>query len=228
MIVQKAFSKVRLQGSPFRNFQHRTMSSSTSSNQLIHFGKFEVTDQVFHKSTHCYCLVNIKPILPGHVLVIPYKQHPRMTDLSPHELSDIFLTTQKVQKMLASHYFPREDLKEGSFNVAIQDGPESGQTVPHFHCHIIPRTKESTVIGDGIYDKLQGEEGNVGGGLWDRAVELGERPVQKGKFPKVDDEDRLPRSAEEMNQEAALFREQMRKLGYSEREFDENRRPSIE
>ncbi|RAL60320.1 hypothetical protein DID88_000096 [Monilinia fructigena] len=145
------------------------MSSSTPSDKLMHFGKFEVTDQVFHKSTHCYCLVNIKPILPGHVLVIPYKQHPRMTDLSPPELSDIFLTTQKVQKMLASHYFPKEDIKEGSFNVAIQDGPESGQT--------------------------------------------------------VDDEDRLPRSTEEMNQEAALFRKQMRKLGYTEREFVEKLKP---
>lgn len=116
-----------------------------------------------------------------------------MTDLSPPELSDIFATAQKVQKMLASHYFPAGDIGEGSFNIAIQDGPESGQTVPHFHCHIIPRTKQSAAIGDKIYDKLQGEEGNVGGGLWDRAMDLGERPVQKGKFPKVDDEDRLPR-----------------------------------
>ncbi|TGO64876.1 hypothetical protein BCON_0005g00740 [Botryotinia convoluta] len=211
------------------------MTSHPPPKTLIHFGKFEVTDQasaireqssnlnmfltssqVFHKSTHCYCLVNIKPILPGHVLVIPYQHHPRMTDLSRAELDDIFSTTQKVQKMLASHYFPGQNLTAGSFNIAIQDGPESGQTVPHFHCHVIPRTKESARIGDGIYDKLQGEEGNVGGGLWDRDARMGERPAQKGKFPKVDEEDRLPRSAEVMNQEAALFREQMQKLGYSE------------
>ncbi|THV53925.1 hypothetical protein BGAL_0038g00030 [Botrytis galanthina] len=139
-----------------------------------------------------------------------------MTDLSRAELDDIFSTTQKVQRMLASHYFPGRNLAEGSFNIAIQDGPESGQTVPHFHCHVIPRTKESASIGDGIYDKLQGEEGNVGGGLWDRDALLGERPAQKGKFPKVDEGDRLPRSTEVMNQEAALFREQMQKLGYIE------------
>ncbi|KAF7872354.1 hypothetical protein EAF04_003276 [Stromatinia cepivora] len=221
MIVRQGSRQLRLQVFPFRNPQYRTMTFNTPSKKPIRFGKFEVTDQIFHKSTHCYCLVNIKPILPGHVLVIPYTQHPRMTDLSPLELSDIFSTTQKVQKMLASHYFPGGNLKEGSFNIAIQDGPESGQTVPHFHCHVIPRTKESTVIGDGIYDKLQGEEGNIGGALWDKAVELGKRPVQMGKFPKVDDEDRMPRSMEEMNQEAALFREQMQKLGYSEAEFDD-------
>ncbi|KAF5874419.1 putative bis(5 -adenosyl)-triphosphatase protein [Botrytis fragariae] len=139
-----------------------------------------------------------------------------MTDLSRAELDDIFSTTQKVQRMLAAYYFPDQNLTAGSFNIAIQDGPESGQTVPHFHCHVIPRTQESARIGDGIYDKLQGEEGNVGGGLWDRDARMGERPVQKGKFPKVDEEDRVPRSAEVMNQEAALFREQMLKLGYRE------------
>jgi len=148
----------------------------------------------------------------------PKKIDTKATDLSPPELSDIFLTVQKVQHMLASNYFPNGDLKEGSFNIAIQDGPESGQTVPHFHCHVIPRTKDSAVFGDGVYERLQGEEGNVGGGLWDRAAGLGERPVQRGKFPRVDDEERLPRSTEEMNHEAALFREQMKKLKYSEEE----------
>lgn len=62
------------------------------------------------------------------------------------------------------------------------------------------------MIGDGIYDRLQGEEGNVGGGLWD----LTERPVQKGKFPRVEDEDRKPRSNEVMNAEADMYRELMR------------------
>lgn len=91
-----------------------------------------------------------------------------------------------------------------SFNIAVQDGKESGQTVPHVHCHVIPRTANDPTIGDGIYDKLQGEEGNVGGGLWDRS-----RPEQVGKFPKIEDADRKPRTTEEMNEEAAFFREQM-------------------
>ena len=75
--------------------------------------------------------------------------------------------------------------------------------MPHVHVHIIPRTKESAGEGDGIYDRLQGEEGNVGGALWDR------RPVAMGKFPKIEDVDRKPRSAEDMNKEAGIYREQM-------------------
>jgi bis(5'-adenosyl)-triphosphatase len=77
--------------------------------------------------------------------------------------------------------------------------------VPHVHCHIIPRTTKDSTEGDGIYDRLQGEEGNVGGGLWDQS-----RPTPIGKFPQIEDADRKPRSAEEMNKEAAFFRKQMK------------------
>ena len=125
--------------------------------------------------------------------------------------------------MLAKRYFPSSNptsdnlsssdplssasaLANGSFNIAIQDGPESGQTVPHVHCHIIPRTKESAGEGDGIYDRLQGEEGNVGGGLWD----LEERPEQRGKFPRIEESERKARSKEDMHAEAELYRELMR------------------
>lgn len=164
--------------------------------------------QVFYNTPLCYALCNIKPVLPGHVLVIPYRAVPRFTDLTPAEVTDMFITVQKIQKMLAKQYFKEDGeagkLEDGSFNVALQDGPEAGQTVAHVHCHVIPRSKATSGLGDGIYDKIQGEEGNVGGGLWDS-----KRPVPIGKFPKIEDADRHPRSPDVMNKEAAFFREQM-------------------
>jgi bis(5'-adenosyl)-triphosphatase len=151
------------------------------------------------------------------VLVIPYRHVPRLTDLTTAEVTDLFTTVQKVQKMLARHYFKDTsagsnievgDISNGSFNVALQDGRESGQTVPHVHCHIIPRTKDTMSEGDGFYERLQGEEGNVGGGLWDAKMSE-KRPDTVGKFPKIEDSERIPRSAEDMNKEARFFREQM-------------------
>jgi bis(5'-adenosyl)-triphosphatase len=172
--------------------------------------------------------VNIKPILPGHVLVVPDRQVPRMTDLSPAEITDLFVTVQKVQRMLAKKYFhpapsPSDSSspqvivagdgneegsatvaggipEDGSFNIAIQDGREAGQTVPHVHCHVIPRARGDEA-GDELYDRLQGEEGNVGGGFWD----LG-RPVQEGRFPRIEDSARKPRSVQDMRREAEGYR----------------------
>lgn len=120
--------------------------------------------------------------------------------------------------MLAKHYFPSPGFPEsGSFNIAIQDGEAAGQSVKHVHVHIIPRTEEDGK-GDGIYDELAGEEGNVGGILWDEAVgvmgerRVGERPVPEGRFPKIEDEKRVPRTKEEMKQEAEMFRRGVEEL----------------
>lgn len=77
----------------------------------------------------------------------------------------------------------------------------AGQSVPHVHVHIIPRLKEDGE-GDGIYERLEGEDGNVGGGLWD----LRKRPEVRGSFGKIEEGERRNRSEEEMRREASFFR----------------------
>jgi bis(5'-adenosyl)-triphosphatase len=128
--------------------------------------------------------------------------------------------------MLARHYFSSPQSSDGkpeagSFNIALQDGPEAGQTVPHVHVHVIPRIRGYTAKpgtpgaggGDELYEKMAREEGNVGGALWDR--EQQQRPRPGGAFPPVEDKDRKARSMEEMVAEAELYR---RVLGEMERE----------
>lgn len=63
--------------------------------------------QVFLTTEYSFALVNLKPLLPGHVLVCPSRPHKRLTDLSPPEVTDLFATVQRVERMLARHYFPR-------------------------------------------------------------------------------------------------------------------------
>lgn len=186
---------------------------ATNHGKPIFFGPFEVTPQVFYTTPFSFALVNLKPLLPGHVLVSPLRSVSRLTDLSSEEIGDLFTTVQKVQRMLACNYFSDSNTgkggrpEDGSFNIAVQDGEDAGQSVPHVHCHIIPRLK-SNEEGDQIYDRLASEEGNVGGGFWDRD----QRPKPGGHFPKIEDADRKPRSAEEMNEEAGLYRVQMKRI----------------
>ncbi|KAL1879832.1 Dinucleoside triphosphate hydrolase [Diaporthe australafricana] len=218
--------------------------STNATAKKISFGPYEVTSQVFLTTPHSFALVNIKPLLPGHVLVCPSRPHKRLTDLSLPEVKDLFSTVQRVQRMLARHYFP--DKKEapnssssaaessssppppppqGSFNIAVQDGPEAGQTVAHVHVHIIPRvrgvsSKPEDTAGDELYERMAREEGNVGGALWDRraAEERGGpgRPVPGGSFDRIEDSQRQARSMEEMVAEAEVFRTALRELEESE------------
>ncbi|MCL7041874.1 hypothetical protein MKW94_000535 [Papaver nudicaule] len=69
----------------------------------------------------------------------------------------------------------------------LQDGPHAGQTVPHVHIHILPRTTGDFEKNDEIYDALDEKE--------------------KELKQKLDlDKERKDRSYEEMAQEAAEYR----------------------
>lgn len=173
----------------------------------------------------------------------PSQPHRRLTDLSLPEVTDLFATVQRVQRMLARHYFPppvgEEKQKQkqqpasssptpapappgGAFNIAVQDGPEAGQTVAHVHVHIIPRvsgvsSKPEDTAGDELYERMASEEGNVGGALWDR--QFGDkRPVAGGAFDRIEDSQRKARSMEEMVAEAEVFRRALREMEEEEQE----------
>ncbi|KAI1124974.1 HIT domain-containing protein [Nemania abortiva] len=204
----------------------------------IHFGPFDVTTQIFLTTPLSFALVNLKPLLPGHVLVCPRAPHKRLTELEPAELTDLFGAVQRVQRMLARYYFSQpQEAKEtnteaetnasteqtpapspeaGSFNIAVQDGIEAGQTVPHVHVHVIPRirgatAKDSHTQGDAIYELMAAEAGNVGGALWDRVMKS--RPQPGGGFPRVEDPDRMARSMGEMEAEADAYRDLLASMG---------------
>ena len=113
-----------------------------------YFHKFLVTDQVFFQSRHSFALVNLKPIVPGHVLVVSNRNVPRLNDLTDEESIDYMSSIRKVAKFITHHY------KSDALNIAIQDGIALGQSVPHLHTHIIPRYSVNN-FGDAIYGKLE-------------------------------------------------------------------------
>lgn len=94
-------------------------------------------------------------------------------------------------------------------NIAIQDGPDAGQSVPHVHVHIIPRGKgdlDDRGGNDAIYGMMEGSEGNVGEHLKEAEGH------DKGKgWNGPDAGVRKPRSDEEMRQEADMLRAEMSK-----------------
>ncbi len=162
-------------------------------------GKFLVTSQVFHSTSHSMALVNLKPLLPGHVLVCPQRVAPRLSDLTSDEVSDLFLTVQRVSRVVERVY------RASGLNIAMQDGADAGQSVPHVHTHIVPRQMADLDARGGsaaFYGMLEGEEGNVGR----HQYEMWE---QRPKFPAVDDSERVARSEVEMMEEAKMLAAEM-------------------
>lgn len=141
-----------------------------------------------------FCLVNLKPLLPGHILVCPLRRVQHIDQLSSSEVTDLFSTVQLCSRTLKRVY------NASALNIAVQDGEAAGQSVPHVHAHLIPRRDgdmEERGGGDRIYEELEGEEGDVG-----RHQREAEEKQRRGKLPKVEDDQRKPRSMEEMEREA--------------------------
>lgn len=84
-------------------------------------------------------LTNI-PITPGHCLISPKRVVATVDELTQAELLDIFALLQTVKNGLKTAYGA-----EG-FNCAWNEGEAYGQSVPHFHLHVVPRTPGDTGI----------------------------------------------------------------------------------
>jgi bis(5'-adenosyl)-triphosphatase len=166
---------------------------------------------VFHLSRLSFALVNLKPLLPGHVLVSPRRVVPRFNDLTSAEVADLFATVQRVSRMVERVY------SASSLNIAIQDGEDAGQSVPHVHAHIIPRRRDDLKDRggtDAIYEMMESEDADLSKQFAAKGDE-GIIPETDGdsrpKFPAVDNDARKPRSDEDMQREAQWLAQEMAK-----------------
>ena len=77
------------------------------------------------------------PLTKGHTLIIPKKHYVKIQEMSKEDNWDLFevvrILTGKMERLAPSSL------------VAIHNGKESGQEVPHVHVHIIPRNTDDSV-----------------------------------------------------------------------------------
>jgi histidine triad (HIT) family protein len=85
-------------------------------------------------------VMDLFPATPGHVLVLP-KQHIETLYEMPADLgARIMATAILVAKVI------KEKLSPEGLNFIQSNEAAAGQTVPHFHLHIVPRYKGDPVI----------------------------------------------------------------------------------
>ena len=92
--------------------------------------------------------MDISPVTPGHLLVIPIRHAVYLSELDPADGARLFEVAQRLVAAL------REAARSGgprceAANFFLADGEQAGQEVPHVHLHLIPRFQ-----GDGFGLKL--------------------------------------------------------------------------
>ena len=96
----------------------------------------EIKSKFLKETETSVAFLDAFPLTTGHVLVIPKNHHQKIQDLSPEENSDLFsLVHQMMSKV---------DAITGSTLIAIHNGEDAGQEIPHVHVHLVPRSKDDS------------------------------------------------------------------------------------
>lgn len=95
-----------------------------------------------------YVLSNIRPAAKGHCLVIPKRHVENVKMLSDHEAEQLFSTVKMVSQKLT------DALQPIGCNYGFNEGTYAGQSVSHFHFHIMPRFKDDNVREYHVFHRL--------------------------------------------------------------------------
>ena len=75
------------------------------------------------------------PVSKGHTLLIPKEHFDTYFDLPDFYTKSLDLAIKNVKKILDEKFYP------DGYNIGFNCGETAGQTIMHFHIHIIPRYK---------------------------------------------------------------------------------------
>lgn len=91
-------------------------------------------DQIILRNELAYALLDVFPVTPLHLLVIPLRHIPDYFSLSSAEL----LACDDLLRSAHDRYRSQDPSIEG-FNIGLNVGAAAGQTIFHCHFHLIPR-----------------------------------------------------------------------------------------
>jgi histidine triad (HIT) family protein len=92
----------------------------------------QIPAKIIYQDEDVVSFVDINPKAPQHVLVVPRRHIPSMTDLTPADgplLASIFTAATKIARELG--------VDESGFRFVVNVGPDSGQSVFHLHFHLL-------------------------------------------------------------------------------------------
>jgi ATP adenylyltransferase len=86
----------------------------------------------FYEDELIFISLNLYPYNPGHCMIVPNRHILRILDLTKEEAERIFRTIQGLQLLFDNLYSPK------GYNVGFNEGL-AGASIPHLHCHFVPR-----------------------------------------------------------------------------------------
>lgn len=100
----------------------------------------EIKARTILENKHAWAFPTNIPIVPGHILISPKRCVAKFEDMTKIEIEAVFNLFHKLKTALEKTF------KADGFNMAWNEGVLAGQSVPHFHLHVLPRKDGDTGI----------------------------------------------------------------------------------
>ena len=97
----------------------------------------EIPGKIIYEDDVCIAFLDLSQATYGHTLVIPKKHYANILEVDDETLAHVM----KIVKNLANQIVEKLDAK--GVNVLTNTNEVAGQTVHHFHIHILPRYDEN-------------------------------------------------------------------------------------
>ncbi len=99
----------------------------------------EISSVSLYEDDDFKVIMDISPAAKGHAVLIPKKHFANLFELDEETAAKVFVVVSKVAKAM------KEELQCDGLNILQNNGEAAGQTVFHFHIHLIPR-----YLGDAV------------------------------------------------------------------------------
>ena len=96
----------------------------------------EIPAKILVETKSCIGFLDAFPLARGHALVIPKNHYEKLLDLPTDINTEVFSTVHSL--------ISRVDSLTGATLMAVHNGKDSGQEIPHVHVHLIPRSSEDS------------------------------------------------------------------------------------
>jgi diadenosine tetraphosphate (Ap4A) HIT family hydrolase len=95
---------------------------------------------IVYRDDLCTAFMDIRPVNPGHLLVIPNRHATCLAELPEETGAQLFRVAQRLAAALR-----QSGVRCEGVNLFLADGEAAGQEVFHVHLHVLPRYR-----GDGF------------------------------------------------------------------------------
>jgi len=96
----------------------------------------DISAKVIMQNEKAMALLDAFPLAPGHTLVIPKSHYAKLQQMSEQDAMAVFEIVWKLAGAVET------GSQVNASTIAIHNGSEAGQEVPHVHVHIVPRKRD--------------------------------------------------------------------------------------